>query len=62
MKETILEALKDPGVRPVTPAAQNVSTVLSNALSPVSAIDPQRTAEHLRQELQDALDSKGVMP
>ncbi len=62
MRETILEALKDPGVRPVTPAAQNVSTVLSNMLSPIAAIDPQRTAERMRTEVQNALDSKGVMP
>jgi trehalose/maltose transport system substrate-binding protein len=62
MKETILEALKDPGVRPVTPAAQNVSTVLSKMLSPIAAIEPQSTAERMRTEVQNALDSKGVMP
>lgn len=62
MRETILEALKDPGLRPATPAAQNVSTVLSNLLAPVADIEPQRTAERMRTEVQNALDSKGVMP
>ncbi|MFD0486252.1 ABC transporter substrate-binding protein [Saccharopolyspora erythraea] len=62
MKETILEGLKDPGVRPVTPAAQNLSTVLTNLLAPVAAIDPPKTAEKMRTEVQNALDSKGVMP
>lgn len=62
MKETILEALKDPGVRPVTPAAQNVSTVMSNMLSPISDIDPDQDAERMRAEVQRALESKGVMP
>jgi trehalose/maltose transport system substrate-binding protein len=62
MKDAILDSLKDPGVRPVTPAAQNVSTVLSNELAPIAAIDPQRTADRMRTEVQNALDSKGVMP
>ncbi|WP_372907243.1 ABC transporter substrate-binding protein [Saccharopolyspora indica] len=62
MRDTILEALKDPGVRPVTPAAQNVSTVLSKMLSPIGEIDPQPTAVRMRTEVQNALESKGVMP
>ncbi|RRO15804.1 ABC transporter substrate-binding protein [Saccharopolyspora rhizosphaerae] len=62
MHETILQALKDPGTRPVTPAAQNVSTVLSNMLSPIAEIDPPTTAERMRREVQNALESKGVMP
>ncbi|HEY0639955.1 MAG TPA: ABC transporter substrate-binding protein [Pseudonocardiaceae bacterium] len=62
MKETILEELKDAAVRPVTPAYQNASTIISTVLSPPQDIDPQRTAERLREELQDALDSKGVLP
>lgn len=62
MHDTILQALKDPGMRPVTPAAQNVSTVLSNMLSPIAEIDPQVTAERMRREVQNALESKGVMP
>ncbi|NUT51193.1 MAG: ABC transporter substrate-binding protein [Saccharothrix sp.] len=62
MKEAILETLKNASARPVTPAYQNVSTVISAILSPPSRIDPRPTAERLRAELQDALDSKGVLP
>ncbi|GDY30004.1 ABC transporter substrate-binding protein [Gandjariella thermophila] len=62
MKDAILQELTDPAVRPITPAYQNASTVISTVLSPPSGIDPQRTADRLRKELQDALDSKGVLP
>ncbi|MFI9816894.1 ABC transporter substrate-binding protein [Saccharothrix variisporea] len=62
MKEAILETLKGASVRPRTPAYQNVSTVISTILSPPGSIDPKATADRLRQELQDALDSKGVLP
>jgi multiple sugar transport system substrate-binding protein len=62
MRQTILDALKDAAVRPLTPAYQNASTVMSKILSPPSAIDPQATADKLRQQLSDALQSKGVIP
>ncbi len=62
MRDEILAELRDPAIRPVTPAYQNVSTVLAKLLSPASEIEPQRTAERLRSEIQDALDSTGVMP
>jgi multiple sugar transport system substrate-binding protein len=35
---------------------------MSKILSPPSAIDPQATAGKLRQQLSDALQSKGVIP
>jgi multiple sugar transport system substrate-binding protein len=62
MKETILEQLETAALRPVTPAYQNVSAVLSTILSPPAAIDPDRTAKRMRRELQDALESRGVLP
>jgi multiple sugar transport system substrate-binding protein len=62
MKDTILEAVRDAAVRPLTPAYQNASTVLSKVLSPPSAIDPRSTADLLRAQLADALQSKGVIP
>jgi len=62
MRATILDALQDAAVRPLTPAYQNASTVLSKVLSPPSAIDPQATAAKLREQLSDALQSKGVIP
>ncbi|HEU5107436.1 MAG TPA: ABC transporter substrate-binding protein [Micromonosporaceae bacterium] len=62
MKETILEELKDAANRPLTPAYQNVSTVMSATLSPPASIDPRQTADELREAVQDALESKGVLP
>ncbi|KAA2264061.1 ABC transporter substrate-binding protein [Solihabitans fulvus] len=62
MKDTILDALKTAAVRPITPAYQNVSTVMATILSPPASIDPQATADRLRKELQDAIESKGVLP
>jgi len=62
MREAILAALKTAAVRPLTPAYQNASTVISKILSPPSDIDPQATAAKLREQLGDALQSKGVIP
>jgi multiple sugar transport system substrate-binding protein len=62
MKETLLEELKTSAPRPRTPAYQNVSTVVAAELSPPSSIDPSRTAESLKSSIQDAIDSKGVLP
>ncbi|RZS44261.1 multiple sugar transport system substrate-binding protein [Herbihabitans rhizosphaerae] len=62
MKEKLLEELKDPAVRPLTPAYQNVSTVLQTHLAPFSDIDLPGVVEKLRKELADALQSKGVLP
>jgi len=62
MKDTILEQLQDAATRPRSPAYQNISTVTSAVLSPPSAIDPAATADELREAIQDALDSKGVLP
>lgn len=62
MRELILAELLDASTRPLTPAYQNVSTVISTALSPPSQIDPERTAARLRDQIQDALDSRGVLP
>ncbi|GAB3975696.1 ABC transporter substrate-binding protein [Plantactinospora veratri] len=62
MRDTILEELKDAATRPRSPAYQNISTVLSATLSPPSSIDPERTADRMREATQDALDSKGVLP
>ncbi|WP_370970770.1 ABC transporter substrate-binding protein [Amycolatopsis sp. cg9] len=62
MRDSILEALKDAAVRPLTPAYQNLSTVMSKLLSPPAEIDPKATADKLREQLSDALQSKGVVP
>ncbi|TDC40423.1 ABC transporter substrate-binding protein [Micromonospora sp. 15K316] len=62
MRDTIVEELKEPAVRPLTPAYQSISTVMSAVLSPPSQIRPQQTADELREAIADALESKGVLP
>ncbi|GAA0585647.1 ABC transporter substrate-binding protein [Paractinoplanes ferrugineus] len=62
MRETLLEELKTSAPRPRTPAYQNLSTVVAAELSPLSSVQPQRTADSLRSSIQAAIDSKGVLP
>ena len=62
MWEVIQEELQDPAVRPLTVVYQNLSTITAKVLSPPADIDPQATAAELREGLQKALESKGVLP
>lgn len=62
MWETIEEQLQDAAVRPLTVVYQNLSTITSKVLSPPQDIDPDATAGELRDQLQKALESKGVLP
>ncbi|ALG06691.1 ABC transporter substrate-binding protein [Kibdelosporangium phytohabitans] len=62
MKDAVFESLKASESRPLTPAYQNASTVISAILSPPGDIDPPATAARLKRELQDALQSKGILP
>jgi ABC-type glycerol-3-phosphate transport system substrate-binding protein len=58
----ILQALETASVRPQTPAYQNVSIAISHTLSPPSAIDPAGSVDMMRGEIDDALESKGLIP
>ena len=62
MYSELLEELKNGVPRPVTPMYQNISTVMSNTLSPPSQIQPEQSAEELRTNIQDAIDGKGILP
>lgn len=62
MRQAILDALKTAAPRPKTPTYQNVSTLISAALSPPASIDPPATLDELREQITDALESKGVLP
>ena len=62
MRQAILDSLRNAAARPMTPTYQNVSTVTAVRLSPPSAIDPPRTLRSLRGLIEDALQSKGVLP
>jgi multiple sugar transport system substrate-binding protein len=58
----ILTALQQASVRPQTPAYQSVSIVISHNVSPPAAIDPPATQQTMAGEINDALQSKLVIP
>ena len=58
----IYAALRSASVRPKTPAYQNLSIVVSHAVSPPGAIQPQGTADTIRSQTVDALNSTGLIP
>ncbi|MCP9989020.1 ABC transporter substrate-binding protein [Streptomyces sudanensis] len=60
--DAIRRALENASVRPRTPAYQNVSIVIAHTLSPPSAIDPRRSVETIEGQIEDALQSKGLIP
>jgi multiple sugar transport system substrate-binding protein len=57
----ILASLQRGGVRPKTPAYQSVSSAISTTMHPPSAAGPA-TLNQLRGKLQDAIESKGLIP
>jgi multiple sugar transport system substrate-binding protein len=62
MRDEIRAELADATTRPLSPAYQNVSTVISAVLSPPASIRPEQTADRLRSLVQEALESRGVLP
>ncbi|MEO8815379.1 MAG: extracellular solute-binding protein [Mycobacterium sp.] len=58
----IRQQLTDAALRPVTPVYQVVSTRISATLAPITAIDPEGTAEELAKQVQKAVDGKGLIP
>lgn len=62
MYTVIRQQLTDAAVRPATPVYQALSLRLSAALSPITKIDPERTADELTAQAQKAIDGKGLLP
>lgn len=62
MYSIIRQQLTDAAVRPATPNYQAVSLRLAAALSPITAIDPDRTADRIAAAVQKAIDGKGLLP
>lgn len=58
----IRDQLTNAAVRPATPVYQAVSTRISATLAPIDAIDPQATADALAEQVQKAIDGKGLIP
>jgi multiple sugar transport system substrate-binding protein len=62
MGPEMLDELETAVPRPVTPLYQNISTIVSTTLSPPSAINPESTADDLKDAIQQAIDGKGILP
>ncbi|MFC8390370.1 ABC transporter substrate-binding protein [Streptomyces sp. CB02400] len=58
----VLSSLERASVRPLTPAYQNVSIAVSHALSPPSRIEPESAVDTIREQIDQALRSEGVIP
>jgi multiple sugar transport system substrate-binding protein len=58
----IRDQLTNAAVRPATPNYQAVSTRISATLAPVTDIDPEKTADELTEQVQKAIDGKGLIP
>jgi multiple sugar transport system substrate-binding protein len=61
-RKDIKTSLDEASVRPKTPAYQNLSIVISHAVSPPANINPESTERSMAGELKDALESKGLIP
>jgi multiple sugar transport system substrate-binding protein len=61
-RQDILTALQNASVRPKTPAYQNLSIVISHAVSPPSGINASSTENKITNQIKDALQSKGLIP
>jgi multiple sugar transport system substrate-binding protein len=61
-RQDILTSLQNASVRPKTPAYQNISIVISHAVSPPGGIKPASTEKKIVNQLNDALQSKGLIP
>lgn len=59
--DLIRDSLEDPAVRPVTPVYADVSLAIFTALSPPSGFDVDDAVSTLKQAVQDALESKGLI-
>jgi multiple sugar transport system substrate-binding protein len=58
----ILQALQHASVRPKTPVYQVVSIDISHLVSPPTGIDPSGTEKSMAGQLNNALQSKGLVP
>jgi multiple sugar transport system substrate-binding protein len=59
--DVIRETLADAVQRPQTPVYNDVSLAITRTLHPIRDIDPEADVERLRDRVQDALDSEGLL-
>ncbi|WP_416063634.1 ABC transporter substrate-binding protein [Rhodococcus indonesiensis] len=62
MWREVRESLENAAVRPVSPAYQSISTLITATLNPVDRIDPPRTVDELAEQVRKAVNSEGLIP
>ncbi|AWG98353.1 ABC transporter substrate-binding protein [Rhodococcus ruber] len=62
MWREVRESLENAAVRPVSPAYQSISTLITATLNPVDQIDPPRTVDELAEQVRKAVNSEGLIP
>jgi multiple sugar transport system substrate-binding protein len=62
MYTVIRQQLTDAAVRPATPVYQAMAIRLAATLSPITKIDPDRTADEITIQVQKAIDGEGLLP
>jgi multiple sugar transport system substrate-binding protein len=60
--QDILTSLQNASVRPKTPVYQVVSIDISHLISPASSISPQSTLNSMKSQINQGLQSKGLVP
>jgi multiple sugar transport system substrate-binding protein len=60
--QDILTSLQNASVRPKTPVYQVVSIDISHLISPASSINPQTTLNSMKSQIDQGLQSKGLVP
>ena len=62
MYDIIRRQLTDAAARLTSPVYPAVSTRIAATLAPINEIDPQQTADELAEQVQKAIDGKGLLP
>ena len=58
----VRDSLDTASVRPVSPAYQSISTLITATLNPVGNIDPESTVNDLAEQVRKAVNSEGLIP
>ena len=59
--DILLETFKNGSTRPVSPAYNDISLAVQRTLHPPSGIDPRSDVDALRDRVDDAINSRGLL-
>jgi multiple sugar transport system substrate-binding protein len=59
--DLLLQTFRDGSARPASPAYNDISLAVQNTLHPPASIDPKSDVRQLRSQVDDAINSRGVL-